>query len=585
MKIRYLVIMILLFIMQLYPGQRDSIQWWITNYGDYSKTRDGKSDIKVRNAFEVFNKIKNVADKMSSRNPKLIILNTNGNPYALSLPDGGVIISKGTLRICFNNVSNNIGKVRLAFVFGHEMSHLANNDFNHREAFVSVKKYVDYKKRYQLLNQLNYSKKKISENNKVKEIFADQRGILYTLMAGYHPNILFNKKGNFFKFWVNQIGIGNNYDSSHPSPEKRSIFVKLKLKEVVDKFELYKLGIYLYQAGNFDDALNLFSEFSKIFPSKEVFNNIGSCYFIQARKRLFQIDKKAYFRFNISVSISSELNLKKLMKLRGITNYKDDLIFKKYTNNAIESFKKALSMDPNNKELVLNLSSAYILNEEYADALAIINKPINRNIVSSKIFNNKAIALYLYGKKEGLDTGQKSLKLLERASILSPKDSEILYNFAIMLDERKRSARAKKYWTKYLKIAPRNNYYAYIINQSSENIIEKTNAKFPKSGFKIKPGDVINKSFDNYHKNEFNVGDISFSLINKGNYKIIIIDDFVELIIKKLKNKIYLKSILNKFGLPKNIVRLNYGNFYVYKNFSFREFQDKAIEYIWFGSN
>jgi RNA polymerase sigma factor (sigma-70 family) len=108
--------------------------------GDYEDTI-GKNDPWVGWASAVFERVKATADKPGGRFPRLYIINTKGEPFALSVPDGGIIINPTTLETCYADVDRAEGDRRLAFILGHELAHLANKDFMHQEAFQALQKY------------------------------------------------------------------------------------------------------------------------------------------------------------------------------------------------------------------------------------------------------------------------------------------------------------------------------------------------------------------------------------------------------------------------------------------------------------
>jgi len=49
----------------------------------------------------------------------------------LALKDGTILLSQKGMEICYQAEDKNIGDARVAFVLGHEMAHLGNDDFWH----------------------------------------------------------------------------------------------------------------------------------------------------------------------------------------------------------------------------------------------------------------------------------------------------------------------------------------------------------------------------------------------------------------------------------------------------------------------
>ena len=54
--------------------------------------------------------------------------------------------------------------------------------------------------------------------------------------------------------------------------------------QVVDELDLFHFGVRLAQLGRYEDAVRLLERFSHRFPGREVFNNLGFCYYELARQ-------------------------------------------------------------------------------------------------------------------------------------------------------------------------------------------------------------------------------------------------------------------------------------------------------------
>ena len=63
-----------------------------------------------------------------------------GDPLAAALPDGYIVLSKHAVEILYKNVSSIVGDTRTAFVLGHELAHLANDDHWHLEFYNLVRR-------------------------------------------------------------------------------------------------------------------------------------------------------------------------------------------------------------------------------------------------------------------------------------------------------------------------------------------------------------------------------------------------------------------------------------------------------------
>ncbi len=179
---------------QLVVPKTDQLPFYINKYGG----RADPENALIRRVHQVFKKVRSVADKNHKRPPRLAIVkgfNTPDDPFAISLAKGGIVISQQTINLIYKNVSRAHGDTRAAFVLGHELAHLAEDDPWHRE-------FLGVAKESPLLPELvkNYRE----QNGKQKEIKADDSGFLYAAMAGYPVDKLIaegEQQQNFFVYW------------------------------------------------------------------------------------------------------------------------------------------------------------------------------------------------------------------------------------------------------------------------------------------------------------------------------------------------------------------------------------------------
>lgn len=603
MKKALIVLLILPALYNLYANRenKDYTPWWIYHHGDYAKTAR-KDDPRVSWAFEVFEQVKNAADKTADRTPRLFITKTRFGPYALSLPDGGIIINPKTLDICYNGEDRKKGDSRLAFILGHELAHLGNKDFIHRQAFLTLKEYGDKKAKKELCQYFQLSDPEKTREFKKRELLADQKGSLYAVMAGYDVGELFREKNNFLTHWANQTGIGMSYDDDprHPSLGKRLKFIRVQQKQVINQLELFKAGVLLFQMGNHRDAAAAFHEFSKIYPAREVFNNIGACYFNLAQRLLHLRFSEDYYRFRLSTTIAYETTAVK-MHPRGEGDYLKDKEIHRYITKAEEYFNLAARRDRHDRDCCCNLAAALILKKKYAEALAACSTILENHPKDIKAVNNKAIAFYLYGKEEDLGTTQKAMQLLQNAHQNNPENVDILYNLAALKQERERLAGAKVYWEKYLNLTtiPVDNFYKYVYKKLKN---ETYQAPAKEVQLPIIPGGIrlgddssrIRKMWERESIQAYTLGNeensdsenwfLDLQVLVKDNLRLIVLDGMIELVEQELPGTTSVKEMLQQYGPPQKIVRHTAGNFYVYKDkgFSVKEIKNKVFSYIWY---
>jgi tetratricopeptide (TPR) repeat protein len=586
----------------LYSQQRDYTAKWLYDYGNYTKT-GGKNDPRVKWAFEVFERVKGVADKAEARFPRLWIIDSRSHIYARSVPDGGIIIDLSTLDICFRGVSREEGNLRLAFILGHELAHLANKDYIHHEAFAALQENGNQNAQEALIRYFKLSDPEKRKAFRERELLADQKGVLYASMAGYDVGKLFWNDNNFFTYWAQQTGVGMFYDESprHPSMIKRLQFIRPQLQTVVKRLELFRAGVLLFQIENYHDAAAAFQEFAKFYPAREVLNNLGACYLNLALHQLHLYFGDDYYRFRLSTAIDYATTAIKMRK-RGEGDYlKKDKDIAGYINRAVQYFRQAVEKDHLHRASHCNLAAALILQKEYAGALAVCKTLLKRYPRDVNALNNQAVAFYYHGKEEDLDTAEKALRILETALQSEPGNFEVLYNLASIKESRKRMAGAKKDWEKYLKLktVPMDNFYIYIYKKfkGAEPSTLTAAVEPPKIPGGIRLGDSfssIEKKWGKKYSRGYKLGaedkDVSngwaidLQVIVKNNVRVVAVGGTIEIIEQELSQVDSISKVINKFGMPQKLVHHTGGNFYVYKDRSFavKEVSERAYSYIWF---
>ncbi|MCP4117368.1 MAG: tetratricopeptide repeat protein [Desulfobacteraceae bacterium] len=357
---------------------------------------------------------------------------------------------------CYRDVPLDVGDARIAFVLGHELAHLAKDDFWHLAAFDSIQRFGrDPDRSRQTLNLL---KKTADLGNtshsrdiaRRKEMQADAYGLLYSSMAGYDPKCIVDEKGhNFIKAWGNQIArvIPEN-DGIHPDPGLRADFLLTNIRSVRNDLDLFHLGVRLYQIGRYRDALDFFSAFHEKFPSREVFNNIGLIHYRIAMEQLTLRDPGKTVRFNLSTMVDMKTRAD---QYRG--GYGGSLFGK-----ALRHFRAACERDPTYLPARVNHASALIMAKRYSEALAVLDEAMKLQKGAPSLLNNRAVAVYLLGPSIGTDMYRQAVALLKKIIEENPDFPPAHFNLARLQAERERNSNARKTWNRYLEIQPNGPY-------------------------------------------------------------------------------------------------------------------------------
>jgi tetratricopeptide (TPR) repeat protein len=552
---------------------KDFAAWWIKNYG----VVDFKTDPLAARAEKVFERVAAASDKRGNRSPRLIIIKASGDPYAQAVKDGTVILTQGGLKICYQGVTPEKGDSRLAFILGHELAHLAKDDFWHSLAFVALKEFGDEKKVREILeNELKWdmADPKTQEFIRKQELQADSYGLVYMTMAGYSPQTIVDRDGtNFFEDWVSKITGKIAYsDATHPGPKERAEFLRAQLGPVVEVLNYFTFGARLYQLGRYSDAILLFEAFKEKFPSREVFSNIGLCHYQLAMKVLLNCDELLPLRFKLPTILDIDTLGGRLRTwgseasacLRHET-------FLKHIQISIYYLKTAAEMDPIYLPARINLASALIMSGEFAKAMSVIDEAIKIQAGNPEALCNKAVALYLFGKVNNIDTTDNALGLLREVSEKSPAFSDAIYNMASIQSERGRSTAAIETWKRFLKIEP-TGVYAQVAKEKlgikSDDKTPMKRASEMKSPIKL--GDIKGKTekvLKGLKKKEFTIGEFKGEIYEAKNIKFLTIDNTVEIVEEETNKPINLSEFYKTYGEPVKKIKNLYGMTLIYNNF------------------
>lgn len=590
------LLIILPFILKT-PALDDSA-WWLKKYGDYAAANAAK-DPRVKQAFSVFVRVSDAADKSGDARPRLVIINNRDKAYALALPDNSVVITPPILDNCYKGNGSEEGERRIAFILGHELAHLGNKDYHTREMALAFQDYGYKQDPDKFLKDTARSDgdKDRAEYFKKKEFEADKGGVFYAQMAGFDVRKLFTGRNDFFKYWSKLTRIDYERDQvKHPSPGKRSILIREELARLADDAQLFRAGILLFVSGAYTDALAVFQEFAKIYPAREVYNNIGADYLHQALARTYQNFSADYFRSRLAVVIDYSTSADS-RQMRSGGDYLADPDISRYLKMAVTYFTRAAERDALDNACRLNLAAVWIWLQEYAKALDVCDYILAKDPQDARALNNKAIALYYQAKQKNR---AEAVKLLEKALAQQPDHYESLYNLAIIAEESGQDRQAKNLWEKYLHLepTPKDQYYRFVYEKLNGKAYPKPGitANFPKIPYNINIGDNISVIRQKLGKEPIKIyeaeigGDEALKFYLQvytiADLRIIVLDGQVTIVEQEFIRPGDSKALRKDFGSIQDVAHHAGGDFYIYSNespgFAVKEIAGKVCAYTWF---
>ncbi len=449
-------------------GPKDRIDFWQNNYEELSPD----SYPLAERARQIFEKVLQAAGSKPGVIPRLYLLKQDpgGVPLALSIPDGSIIISRGVLDICY--YENQWGDDRLAFILGHELAHQLKDDFWHIRFFDALGCLQDTDSGQEEVWGEIKDIAELTDKVLSKELQADEYGIVYSLMAGFNPEAIISQEsdGGFFEFWVKMVAPeqleGSFRDLTHPSPVQRAETVKARLTQVVEKTDLFRLGLYFYQAEMYEEAILAFKEFLRFFPSREVYHNLATCHH-QASIEYFSAFHSAGedIPLKLSLTIDPVTEAEKIT-LRN-TGDNPEAAFNYHINQAIDFYEQAILLDPLYKYSYNNLGCACLLKGDNYKAVGILQDAYKIDSGYVDCINNLGAAFY------SVNDIQKARKFMNLALGINPEYPASIFNMGKIEYDSGDTAMAKSLWTDYLE-RDRSSSWSRLIMETFGTLGEKT---------------------------------------------------------------------------------------------------------------
>jgi tetratricopeptide (TPR) repeat protein len=388
---------------------------------------------RVPKIHKIFKQVLAAADTSSNRVPKLILTKDEVDPWVFCLKNGEVIISRKAIDACYQEVDQSVGDARISLLIGHELSHLAKDDFWEQSAFAFSSQETSG-----AMSDL------FEDVMKNKELKADEYGFFYSSIAGFDVQLVLDYQGeSFFQHWerymMQDMSVPSKGD--HPSADERTQRLDQKLIEFQEDLNLFYNGISLYQVGKFSSARTFLSAFKEEYPGRAVFNALGLIEYELAMEHLRKFNPQKADQFMLSTIVDTRTraeNLRKTFATR--TKQSDDQAFKEHIEHAIDHFKMAKKKDPFYVPARINLSSALILADYNNEAITVLKEALSitqktnnsQPLLTAQIYNNLAIARYKDGMQIDVDLSKKAMGYLSQSIESYQKLPASYYNLAVL---------------------------------------------------------------------------------------------------------------------------------------------------------
>jgi tetratricopeptide (TPR) repeat protein len=432
-------------------GQDDRarLDFWKSNYTELRP----EDDARAARAHEVFERVLLAAGTRAGVMPSLFIIKEAGAtvPLAIALPDGGIVISRQVLDVCYGEPEK--GDDRLAFVLAHEIAHQLKDDFWHLRFFAAVE--LAQKGQAGDAAAIEEVRRIASQSRDplLKEMQADEYGIVYASMAGFDTRAIVTQddRANFFRYFAAALDPGNIKglvrDPEHPTPEARAAAVRARLTQVLEDVDLFDLGLLFYQSGDFETAGRLFADFLRSYPSREVHHDLATCHH-QVSLGLYRDWKgeNSGVPFKLSLTAVSETRARdRGGHFRFGPMTEEEARFKAEIGKAVEHYKVALSLDPSFWPAANNLGCALLLLDDPYEAVGALQKALQEVPGSPLVLGNLGAAFFM------AENPSKAKEKLQEALKASPLHDAALYNLGMIAFLENDRTAAKKYWESFLR--------------------------------------------------------------------------------------------------------------------------------------
>ncbi len=583
------------------PNQ--NYHWCKTHYGELTAAEQPL----VTRAKAVFDRVAAVADKRAQRPPRLLITPIASEPWAASLGDGTILLNRHGLERCYQNVDKPTGDSRLAFVIGHELAHLVNDDFWHLESLNVIRQFGSGSRAEKEVADLirkaggYVNTAGASQSIKEKELHADKYGLLYAAMAGYDPQSIVSSRSNhFFSAWTGQTLQTVAYkDINHPTPIQRADFLLTEMEKVKNQIVLFDMGVHLFQIGRYAYAACFFESFRDHFPSREVYNNIGLAYFQMAMQYLAKCDPDKALRFKLATILEIETRASEYVRTGPTAKHRFLKYFKTDMRKAIGNFIQAKDRDPYYSSAYINLSSASIAMGEYFQAEAVfeeMKKYLPRSENDHRVKNNRAIARYLREYSRNHNASDQLINDLRNIAKNHPDFADVYYNLGRIWEEKGKKRDAQTFWHKFIELEP-NNLFAAAANRALKNPIKAkmaprsrcyqskaiTIGNYGANVLALLGGEAAEGLSGKYRVKRLDISAMDAKLFSKGSNNILVIEDKIEMMASPSKPNVHADGIKSQYGRPIRIFKHVSGrNTWVYANFAVDIVKDKICRIVYF---
>ena len=381
---------------------------------------------------EIHKKLTLTIGSQQAKRSKLFVIESDGYPWAVALNDNSIVVTKGAIKRMYREDDLTLGDARVAFILGHELSHLGTEDLFHHKAFVTNEQRKDIQPSW-------------LQSRPEEELRADLRGYTFASIAGYRTDLLVGGDNDFFRNWLSPVASTNS--KTHPDNETRRQYLNHGFQKILKEVPYYWFSVAMAHFGQYKDALYLLEDHLNLVETQEAYANLGYVHIQLARE---QMPVELAYRYWIPTLLEPNSALE-LKRKRSLFDREIPPKAMHHLSLAEQNLKHAVNMDETNLTSYINLAAVYLyMPDKLHRAYAAIEDARQTPLGSKDNVRNQLESIYqLIRINDDLDNGDRWPKARDTLQAIANKPSapsNLLYNFARMLDNRGRDDTAKQYW-------------------------------------------------------------------------------------------------------------------------------------------
>lgn len=559
-------------------------------YTDAYNSVDSTAFPLVNRVDGIFNKLRSTVGLKKTNRAKLLVIDASGYPWAVALSDNTIVLTTGAIRKMYQGNDYALADARIAFVLGHELSHLVTDDLFHHRAFAAT--------RVPEGDSADWQRSSPADENR-----ADFNGYLFATISGYETQQLLRKKNNFFNSWLNQLGVVEG--NSHPDMTKRADFIRARFSTLQAEIPYYKFAVMLAHFGHYKDAQLLFEDYLNNVETQQAYSNLGYVYLQRAREEMpDSLSYKYWIPTLLEPGSGLETNRSRSLFQRSIPVAAINLL-----EMAETKLKLAVEMNSDDLASHINLAATYLflpnkIHHAYAAIRDARNTPLGKN--PSVAIQLESIYQLIRAADDD-DNGDRWPKARDKLAEIARQDDapeNLLYNLSRMLDSRGRSGAATRYWKLlYQKLPklPRIYQIQVCLRLGLDSCNESITAKNTVMQFapematgKVPIGQDIRypaarkyleKHWSNHVAPRKELEDLNAVVYsNSGGDKLMVLDHYIEMLVKNVPDDTYFASIENlvdTFGPPQASLPTSGGFILSYGSDWSALVEDSRVTEIW----